>query len=92
MNAADLKPLRYSADVRMHLTLGGHVLSIGQLGPDFIILREPTDHPPTDAEIAVSIDARERRWNVHLPDGISAAKPKTRITYSPSAFNGSTVG
>lgn len=76
----------------MHLTLGGHVLSIGQLGPDFIILREPTDHPPTDAEIAVSIDARERRWNVHLPDGISAAKPKTRITYSPSAFNGSTVG
>ena len=40
MSAADIKN-GYSADVRMQLTISGNVLTIGQLGPDFIILRDP---------------------------------------------------
>jgi hypothetical protein len=63
----------------MHLCVNGHVFSIGQLGPDFLILDDPADHPPSAAEIAFSIDGRERRWTVHLPDGIVAGRPETRI-------------
>jgi hypothetical protein len=42
---SNMKNYGHSADVRMHLTVNGQVLSIGQLGPDFLILRDPTDHP-----------------------------------------------
>ena len=63
----------------MELSVKGHVLSIGQLGPDFLILRNPADHPPSEAEVAVWIDGRERRWNVYLPQGISAAEHETKI-------------
>ena len=62
----------------MQLCVNGYVLSIGQLGPDFIILENPTDHPPAEAEIAVWIDGRERRWNVQLPEGIKSEKPETK--------------
>lgn len=69
----------YSADVQMELCVNGFVLSIGQLGPDFLILEETADHPPSDAEITLSIDGDESRWTVILPDGIIAGKPRTRI-------------
>src|SRR5438105_15508959 len=79
MGDTSLKKPAYSADVRMLLSINGHTLSIGQLGPDFIILRNPTDVPPCQAEIAVWIDGRERRWNVYLPQGISAQAPETKV-------------
>ncbi len=62
----------------MRLSVNGHVLSIGQLGPDFIILRDPIDHPPAEAEIAMSIDGREKKWRVRLPDGIAGADTITK--------------
>jgi hypothetical protein len=73
----------------MQLHVNGHILPIGQLGPDFIILREAINHPPTDASIMLSIDGDESRWTVHLPNGIRASEPETRICGS---FNGSTAG
>ena len=69
----------YSADVRMQLSVNGHTIRIGQLGPDFLILRDAPDLPPSQAEITVSIDGRMRRWSVQLPDGVSAAQVRTRI-------------
>ena len=69
----------YSADVRMHLSVGGRVFPIAQLGPDFIILDNPLDQPPASGEIVLSIDGSVRLWPVHLPDGISADKRETRI-------------
>jgi hypothetical protein len=63
----------------MQLNVNGHVLRIGQLGPDFLILRDAIDHPPADASILLSIDGDESHWTVHLPDGIQANKPETRI-------------
>jgi hypothetical protein len=68
-----------SAEVQMELSVNGHVLSIGQLGPDFIILDDPCEHPPDNAEIMVSIDGHERRWRVHLPNGISCTVSRTII-------------
>jgi hypothetical protein len=70
--------LGYSADVRMKLRINGSVLDIGQLGPDFIILDKPLPHPPSEAEIAVSINGHERRWKVYLPDGIATDSTETK--------------
>ena len=72
----------------MQLCVNGHVLPIAQLGPDFLILRTPIDHPPIDAEIFLSIDGHEDRWAVRLSDGI---KPDQRLTpiARPEKSNGS---
>jgi hypothetical protein len=73
----------------MELHVNGLVLAIGQLGPDFIILDDPADHPPARAEIALSVDGRVRRWAVHLPEGVTAGKPETRIADCPSGAHAS---
>src|ERR1019366_112849 len=54
--SANASKLGYSSDVRMELNVNGFVLPIGQLGPDFIILRKSSDHPPAEAEIVMWID------------------------------------
>jgi hypothetical protein len=72
--------LGHSADIRMQLSVNGSVLPIAQLGPGFLILKEPIDHPPSDGEIAVWIDGSERRWRIHLEHGIRASILKTPIT------------
>lgn len=63
----------------MHLQLHGHVLAIAQLGPGFIMLTNPADHPPGEGVISLSIDGRVKEWPVRLPDGINAGKTKTRV-------------
>ena len=72
----------YSARVCMNLHLNGSVLSISHLAPAYLILSKPIDHPPTQAEIAISVDGRESRWAVELPEGLSATSRRTSI--SPS--------
>jgi hypothetical protein len=79
MSAPIQKPLGRSADVQMRLFVNGSVLSIGQLGLGFMILDEPCDQPPCEARISLSLDGEERSWNVNLPDGIAAEKPRTKI-------------
>lgn len=69
----------YSADIRIHLNVNGFVLNVAQLGPDFLTVRDVVEHPPSEAEIVMSVDGNVRRWNVYLPDGISAAKTRTKI-------------
>lgn len=69
----------HSADVRMLLFLRDESYPIAQMGPDFFILAAPFAHPPTDAELMVSIDGSERRWKVRLPAGIDPAQTKTPI-------------
>jgi hypothetical protein len=80
MSTANQNHVGYSADVRMHLSVGGRVFPIAQLGPDFIILDKPLDQPPASGEIVLLIDGSIRLWPVHLPDGISAGQSETRIT------------
>jgi hypothetical protein len=62
----------YSADVRISLILNGHSIPVAQLGPGFLLLDAPSDHPPGLASIVLRVDQSEERWNVHLPNGISA--------------------
>lgn len=70
----------HSADVRMRLFVNGHVLKIAQIGPQFLMLDHRIEHPPAEAEILMSVDGKEERWRVHLPDGISTTTPTTLIS------------
>src|ERR1041384_5402438 len=62
----------HSADVRINLILNGHSIPVAQLGPGFLLLDRPKDHPPGPASIVLRVDQSEERWDVHLPQGISA--------------------
>ena len=59
MDATNPEVRSHSARVRMELRLNGSVLAISHLGPDYLILAQPVDHPPGRAEIAMSVDGRE---------------------------------
>lgn len=69
----------HSADVRIALAVNGHVFSVAKLGPDFFVLRNPTPHPPAEAELSLSIDGQEERWRVDLFEGIAAGGGDTRF-------------
>lgn len=70
----------YSADIRMQLRLDGDVFSVAQLGPDFLILDNPTDRPPGLGEIEMWIDGRHRRWTVKISAGVRAGERQTKIS------------
>jgi hypothetical protein len=59
-----------SAEVQMNLRLNGSTFSISHMGPNFIRLGNPAEHAPTEAEIVLIIDGHEKRWPVHLPEGL----------------------
>jgi hypothetical protein len=84
MDTTNLKKYGHSAKVQIQLFVNGQMLPVAQLGPDFLVLREPTDHPPAEAEIAMWVDGRESRWPVRLVNGIAAGQRKTRIARSES--------
>jgi hypothetical protein len=70
----------HSANVSMHLMLNGWTLPVAQLGPDFLILHEPVEHPPADAEMSLIVDGHEERWAVRLPKGVCIGEPCVPIT------------
>ena len=78
MSFAPFPDGRFSADVRMQMRVNGHVFVIAQLGPDFVLLDDPIDTPPSVAEIMLSIDGQVMEWPVHLLHGITAGQAETR--------------
>jgi len=57
----------------MQLLVDGVSLPIGQMGPDFLLLDKSIDRPPGEATIVFSVEGYdERRWQVRLPEGLSA--------------------
>jgi hypothetical protein len=70
----------HSTDVRISLMFSGHSIPVAQLGPDFLLLDPPADHPPDPASILLRVDQSERRWDVRLPNDISAASQRVAIT------------
>ena len=63
----------------MRLLVNGRSIPVEQLGPDFLLVNAPFDHPPGDASVVLQVDQSERRWNVSLPHGISAASKRVVI-------------
>jgi hypothetical protein len=62
----------YSAEIRLELRVAGRTLRLAQIAPEFVILKEVVDLPPSEAEIVMYVDGNERRWAVFLLDGLSA--------------------
>jgi hypothetical protein len=71
----------HSAEVRIHLLVNGLSLSVGKLGSDFLVLDTdaPVNHAPSIASIVLRVDASERRWDVYLPNGISADSKRVAL-------------
>lgn len=69
----------HSATVRIGLLFAGRRIEIAQLGPDFLILQDPTVMPPGMGEIILQVDESERRKPVLLPNGIGASVERTPI-------------
>jgi hypothetical protein len=63
----------------MRLLVNGHSLSVAQMGPDYVFLDAPIDHPPTIACMVMVVDQSETRWDVHLPNGISIGTKRVAI-------------
>jgi len=64
----------------MRLLVNGSSLSIAQMGPDFLLVDSPIDHPPGNASVVMQVDQSESRWKVNLPKGISTTSKKILIT------------
>jgi len=69
----------HSADVRISLILNGSSIPVAQLGPGFLLLDAPSEHPPGEASIVLRVDHSERSWTVRLPNGISADSKRVTI-------------
>jgi hypothetical protein len=69
----------HSADVRIQLILNGESIPVAQLGPGILLLDAATDHPPGKASIVMRVDRSEKRWDVHLPDGIAGDRKRVAI-------------
>ena len=72
----------HSAQVNMQLLVNGGSFRVVQMGPDFLLVEEPFDHPPADASVVLQVDGTERRWNVLLPNGISVDSKRVAIAAS----------
>jgi hypothetical protein len=63
----------------MRLLVNGGSIAVSQMGPDFLLVDSPIDHPPGNASLVLQVDQSERRWDVHLPGGVSAASERVAI-------------
>ena len=73
----------HSTKVILHLLVGGGTVPVSQMGPDFLLLDQPFDHPPGDARVVMRVDESERVWDIHLPQGISSASRRVAISAGP---------
>ena len=63
----------------MRLLVNGLSLPVAQMGPDFVLVDVPVNHGPATAIMVLEVDQNERRWNVRLPDGMSAENHRVQI-------------
>ena len=63
----------------MRLLVNGGSIPVAQMGADFLILEEPSDHPPGQGTMVLQVDQSERRWTVRLPNGISSGSKRVVI-------------
>ncbi|HEY5914101.1 MAG TPA: hypothetical protein VJA21_26230 [Verrucomicrobiae bacterium] len=72
----------HSAQVEMHLTVNGTRIPITHMGPDFLFVQSPSDHPPGEATIYLRVDNSESSWQVWLPEGISKDSKRVALALS----------
>ena len=75
---------RYSAEVALSLVVGEQTLPLSHVAPHFVILSNPVDLPPCQAEVVVDVDGDILRRSVFLVDGSQAARLRTPVEPTPS--------
>ena len=70
----------HSALVRMRLLVNGMTFRIAQMGPDFLFVESPKDHPPARATIELQVDDNQRSWEVDLPQGMKAGDQRVSLS------------
>jgi hypothetical protein len=73
-------PGQISSQVRMHLEVGGELLPVNQLGPDFAIVKATAAHSPGPAKLSVAVDDDLTVRSVFLPEGIKPGLVRTKLT------------
>lgn len=68
--------------------VGANSYELGQVGPDFLIFRDPTALTPCEGEVVMTIDGREHRWSVSLPEGRTADSRISKTRPPKSRQNG----
>ena len=68
--------------MKIRLVVNGSSIAVAQMGPDFLLVDAPINHPPGNASLVLQVDQSERRWDVNLPEGISAASKRVVIAAS----------
>jgi len=63
----------------MRLLLNGMSFRIEQMGPDFLFVESPDNHPPTRATIEMQVDGAHRTWEVNLPQGMKAGDERVAL-------------
>lgn len=66
----------------MRLLVNGSSIAIAQMGPDFLLVDAPINHPPGHGSLVLQVDLSERRWVVHLPEGMSVTSKRVAIAAS----------
>jgi len=72
----------HSAQVEMRLFINGVSIGITHMGPDFVLVESPADHPPGEASIFLKVDDSESQWKVGLPQGISKTSKRVALALS----------
>ena len=67
----------------MHLIVNGRTFDVGQLGPDFVILRDPSDHPPAEAEITFSIGHPTANFPVQVTASVNNGQESCTSSFTP---------
>ena len=68
--------------MKIRLVVNGSSIAVAQMGPDFLLVEHPLTIPPGNASLVLQVDQSERRWDVHLPNGISTACKRVSIAAS----------
>ena len=66
----------------MRLIVNGTPIRVTHMGPDFVLLESPIDHPPCEASILLRVDDSETEWKVRLPEGISRGSNRIALALS----------
>ncbi|HUS36184.1 MAG TPA: hypothetical protein VM680_12605 [Verrucomicrobiae bacterium] len=54
----------------MTLVVGAVSHRVGILGPDYVFLEAPGEHPPSEADLILEIDGDREQSRVFLPKGL----------------------
>ncbi|MGB6044167.1 MAG: hypothetical protein WBF93_13490 [Pirellulales bacterium] len=63
----------FSADVKLHLYTDDGQFELGQLGPDFALLRSAREIFAQEGELETIIDGKSSRWKVRITSPITIA-------------------